>query len=154
MLTSRAATGAITILVITIVTIMAGVTGFSLLTPSHSALFNKNWTVMKTDVTVHGTPAFLGMCEAISASCPPPVQVDYSLKVDLINYRGTPYYSYTGTINIGGDVITMTSTDSAGGLYVATFSNSQSTLTYTAWFTNSSLYCVSPAGYWNVTCPN
>ena len=137
-----------------IVSVSASVGAYSVLSTSHTAQSTSDWTVVRTNVTVHGLPAFLGMCEAITASCPPPVQENYSLKVDLINYKGIPYYSYTGKINIGGDVITMTRTDSTGGLSVTTISMSHSTVTYTAWFTNSSLYCVSPAGYWNTTCPS
>jgi len=150
MTASRAIASTLTILVIMIVAVSAGTGVYVVLSPSQAT---QNWTVVKTDVTVRGMPAFFGLCEAISASCPPPIQGNYSLRVDIINYRGTLYYSYTGTINIGGEAITMTSTDSSGGLHVTTISNSQSTVTYTAWFTNSSLYCVSPSGYWNMTCP-
>ena len=147
MAASSAVAGIVTVLVLMIVAVSAG--AFIMISQSQTT---HNLTVVETNVTVHGTPAFLGLCEAIAASCPFPIGENYTLTVDLIRYKGTLYYSYTGTINLGG-LITMTSTDSSGGLLVTTISSSRSTLTYTAWFTNSSLYCVSPAGYWNTTCP-
>jgi hypothetical protein len=87
-------------------------------------------------------PAFLGKCVAIAAWCPSLIQ-NMSLTVNLINYNGTHYYSYTGEVTI---------TELQNN---STVVQSQISTKYTAWFTNSTLYCVTPEmNTAPTTCPS
>ncbi len=107
--------------------------------------------IVNANVTVHGEPAFIGLCDAIAATCPPS-EVNASLSVELISYNGTYYYVHNDTV-IGGGTVTETHTDSTGGLNITTITENQSTVVYTAWFTNSTLYCVIPHLDTAPTCP-
>jgi hypothetical protein len=111
------------------------------------------WQIVKKDVTIHGYPAFIGRCSVVNFVS---TSLNSSLVVDLIKYNGSYYYAYTGTFYIGDSsaTTTVTRTDSTGGVSVTTIGPSAVTpVNYTAWFTNSTLFCVTPARFWNVTCP-
>lgn len=114
-----------------------------------------DWYIVKSNVTVHGLPAIIGMCESIASSCPIGAEPsNASLIVELVNYKSTYYYAYSGQI-INGGIITMTRTNSTGGTNVTTVTQTQTTITYTAWFTNSTLYCVTPSmSTAPITCPS
>ena len=129
----------LTFVIIAIVS--ASAAGVMLLSSRTSTSSGNGFQVVKNNVTVYGLPAIMGRCSAIAASCP--YQSNPSLVVELISYKGTYYYSYSGQI-VNGGTITMTQTNSAGGITVTTTTQSQTTTTYTAWFTNSTLYCVTP----------
>ena len=107
--------------------------------------------VINSNITVHREPAFIGLCEAIAAPCPPS-EVNASLSVELISYDGAYYYVHNDTV-IGGGTITQIHTDATGGLSITTINGSQSAVVYTAWFTNSTLYCVTPHLNTAPTCP-
>src|ERR1700693_3165018 len=117
--------------------------GFVLLSSSSSTQSESGWRVVRSNVTVYGMPAYLGRCIAIAAWCPL-LTPDLSLTVNLINYKGTYYYSYTH--------------EYAANEYQSnsTVVVSQTAFTYTAWFTNTTLYCVTPAELNTapITCPS
>lgn len=99
-------------------------------TPSESG-----WHVVRSNLTVHGMPAFLGGCVATGAWCPLVTQNMSLTPVNLITYNGTYYYAYTGEITITEVGI------------------STNTIGYTAWFTNSTLYCVTGFDTAPIACP-
>lgn len=141
----------LTLAIIAIISISAA--GFILLSSRTSTLSGNDFQVVKSNLAVYGLPAVLGRCSAIAASCPPQT-FNSSLVVELINYKGTYYYAYSGQI-VNGGTITMTQTNSEGAISVTTITQSQTTTTYTAWFTNSTLYCVTPnMNTAPITCPN
>jgi hypothetical protein len=139
----------LTLAIIAIISISAA--GFILLSSRTSTPSGNDFQIVKSNVAVYGLPAVLGRCSAIAASCPPQT-FNSSLVVELINYKGTYYYVYSGRI-VNGGTVTMTHTDSTGGVTVTTLTQTQATTTYTAWFTNSTLYCVTPDMDTAPTCP-
>lgn len=94
------------------------------------------WHVVRSNLTVHGMPAFLGGCVATAAWCPTLSQSISLTPVNLITYKGTYYYAYTGEVTITEVGV------------------SQNTTRYTAWFTNSTLYCVTGFDTAPITCPS
>jgi hypothetical protein len=150
----RQAITAVAIVLFVIAASAVGITGYAFLTSSQSNNARPSVNglrVVSTSVTVHGEPAFIGLCEAIAASCPPS-EMNASLNVELINYNDDYYYVHNDTV-VSGGTITETHTNSTGGLNITTVTGNQSTVTYTAWFTNSTLYCVTPNLDTAPTCP-
>jgi len=125
-----------TILTLAIIAVVsASAAGFVLLSSSRLAQSESGWHVVRSNVTVHGMPAYLGSCVATAAWCPILTQ-NMSLTVNLITYKGTYYYAYTGEF-----AITEVGVSHTAG-------------TYTAWFTNSTLYCVTGMNTAPITCPS
>ena len=118
--------------------VVAGGLGAAVL---YSADSPQPWQTVRTGITVHGTPAYIGRCVALDLWCGVGIQ-GMSLGVSLIRYNGTYYYVHTGEFSF-----TELQNDSTTVL-------SQTAGAYTAWFTNSTLYCVTPyMGTAPITCP-
>ncbi len=149
------AIAAAVIALLVIVASVAGMTGFFLLESPQSNSIGSSANglrVVNENVTVHGKPAFIGLCEATAAWCPTS-EMNMSLSVELISYNNTYYYVHTGTVTHGGGALTVTRTNSTGGLSVTTYTPSQTVINFITWFTNSTLYCVTPNMNTAPICP-
>ena len=107
----------------------------SLATIQVSTQSGSGWHVVRSNVTVHGYPIYLAKCAATGAFCGIFSQ-NSSLTVNLIEYKGTYYYSYTDNFTIYEVGVSKTTTR------------------YTAWFTNSTLYCVTGFPTAPIPCPS
>ena len=104
--------GALTRTIITLVVVLAAITiGTSYLAYTSSG---RALRIINTNTIIHGEPAFIGLCEAIAASCPPS-EVNATLTIELISYDGIYYYVHNDTVVAGGTTAE-TYTNSTGGL--------------------------------------
>ncbi len=123
-------------------------------TVTTTANYARPWQVVKNNVTVSGGMAFNIYCDfPVIPTCPLPFPNDGGgpyLYAELVNYQGDYYYVHNNTILTGAVFTTATATTGVTTTYVP--SGTQITI----WFTNSTIYCVSPEGFWSLgypTCP-